>query len=487
MEDSARRAVLASLLFGEDQLRDRVGREAYSYRFVYRALAPLLARWGQTSEVTRPESRLDYAIWRAQQKGLYSVHLSFLPLHLAYLTAKAPNVLFPFWEFPDIPNTSFDNNPRNNWARIASHADLILTASRCTRDAFVKAGVRTPVRVVPVPIEALYFDVEDWQPRQRVILDCPAYLFPQPQQPLPPAPNPWVKSSLGKLGWRERVRHVYKSYVKRHVPARLDRYLTVAFRAAAAARQAYQLDTRIPYTPCPALDLSGIVYTTIINPFDPRKNWKDLLSAYLLALGDCENATLVIKLVVCPKLAPAALNGVVGHYHEMGLPHRCKLAFVIDYLTDGQMLDLMRASTFYVNTARAEGACLPLQASLAAGRPGIAPCHTAMADYFSDDLGFPIASHPEPACWPHDPDQRLTTTWHRLVWQSLHDQFRASYLAAERGDERYRKMAARGRAAMRAYAGADAVWPLLSAALDEVGGNPMSPPDTKAALLRKAS
>src|SRR5262249_3785913 len=153
---------------------------------------------------------------------------------------------------------------------------------------------------------------------------------------------------------------------------------------------------------------------------------------------------------------------------EMGLQHRCKLAFVTDYLTNSQMVDLTRASTFYVNTARAEGACLPLQASLAAGRPGIAPGHTAFADYFHDNLGFPVASHPEPACWPHDPAQRLTTSWHRLVWQSLHDQLRASYQVARQDLAGYQELADRGREQMRGYGHSSAVWPLLSAALDLV-------------------
>jgi glycosyltransferase involved in cell wall biosynthesis len=490
MENPAKRALLASLLFGEDQLPARIGREAYSYRFVYRAFAPLLARWGTTSEVTRPESRLDYAIWQAQQQGLYALHLSFLPLHHAYLTAKAPNIVFPFWEFPDIPNAGFDNNPRNNWSRIAAHADLILVASQSARHAFLKAGVRTPIRVVPVPIESEYFAVEPWQRGQRVRINCQAYVFPQPQLPAPASPSPWVKSALRQLGWRERVRHVYKSYVKRYLPARLDKYMTVAIRAAAAVRHAQQLDTRIPYRPSPSLDLSGVVYTTILNPFDPRKNWNDLLSGFLLALGDCQDATLVVKLVVCPKLAPAALNGMVGFYQEMGLQHRCKLAFVTDYLTHSQMVDLTRASSFYVNTARAEGACLPLQASLAAGRPGIAPGHTAFADYFQDNLGFLVSSHPEPACWPHDPAQRLTTSWHRLVWQSLHDQFRASYQVARQDDARYQELAERGRGQMHAYAHNNAVWPLLSAALDSVapastqGSNALLQPFAR---VRKAS
>ena len=85
------RAILASLLFGEDQMVERIGREAYSYRFVYRAFAPLLARWGQTAEVTRPESRLDYAIWKAQQQK----RGSSAPSRKAWKNAKRPSDYFP--------------------------------------------------------------------------------------------------------------------------------------------------------------------------------------------------------------------------------------------------------------------------------------------------------------------------------------------------------------------------------------------------------
>src|SRR5436309_420984 len=146
------RALIVSSVFPETETVQRIGREAYGYHFVYRAFASLLARWGHTQEVTRPESRLDYALWRARQQNRAPLHLSFTPLHLMYLTARAPNVAFPFWEFPDIPHADLANNPRNNWVRIAQRLDLILTASTFTRDAFLRAGVRTPIQVVPVPI-----------------------------------------------------------------------------------------------------------------------------------------------------------------------------------------------------------------------------------------------------------------------------------------------------------------------------------------------
>src|SRR2546421_11994595 len=97
------RAVVVSVPFAKANEADRTGTEHYSYYYVYRAFAPLLQRWGSTVEVTQPESRLDFALRRTRQAGQEPIHLSFLPLHHAYLSTEAPNVAFPFWEFPDIP------------------------------------------------------------------------------------------------------------------------------------------------------------------------------------------------------------------------------------------------------------------------------------------------------------------------------------------------------------------------------------------------
>src|SRR5262249_9245527 len=167
------------------------------------------------------------------------------------------------------------------------------------------------------------------------------------------------------------------------------------------------------------------------------------------------------------------------------------LAFVADYLSEAEMVKLAAASTYYVNPSRAEGSCLPLQNFLAAGRPGISPVHTAMADYFGGEVGFVVDSHPEPTCWPHDPGKGLTTTWHRLVWQSLHDQFCIGYAVAKEDRERYQALAARGRDRAARFAGSESVWPRLEAALQGVSGaarrRTATSIGTASAMLSKAS
>src|SRR5262249_23162745 len=170
-------------------------------------------------------------------------------------------------------------------------------------------------------------------------------------------------------------------------------------------------------------------------------------------------------------------------YQHLGIDHRCKIVFVTTYLSDAQMVDLARGSTFYLNASHAEGACLPLQDFLAAGRPGIAPIHTALTDYFRDDVGLIVASHPEPTYWPHDPDQRCSTTWHRIVWEDLHDQLQASYALARQDQDHYQTLAANGLKRIRGYASAEQVWPRLEAALNLVADGETRPE----IAVRKAS
>jgi glycosyltransferase involved in cell wall biosynthesis len=155
-----------------------------------------------------------------------------------------------------------------------------------------------------------------------------------------------------------------------------------------------------------------------------------------------------------------------------GLRHSCRVVLVAEHLTDPEMVDLLRATTFYVTATRAAGAGLVLRDALAAGRPAVAPRHTGLADCFDDGLGWVVASSPEPAPFPGDPGGRLRTTWHRLDWRSLCEGLRDSYEVARCRQDRYRELARRGRERLRAQAGCEQVLPRLRDALAGVAGAP---------------
>jgi glycosyltransferase involved in cell wall biosynthesis len=459
--------IVNSMAHGKSGKTD-LGETGYSYEFVLRAFLPLLERYGEVTRIARPESQVDFAIRRLAARGRRPIHLSFRPFTDAYLSHNGPNVLFPFWEFPDIPASDYKDNPRNNWVRIANQASLILTASRFTADALARAGVKTPVRVVPVPVSAACFETPDWRRGQSVAIDCPAYVLVQPEVPELHAIDPDARPGKNSVGFR--VKNQIKSLLRRAWVDGLKPLLPLRLsKALVAAKNAFKRGWSEGETELPVaegrLELSGIVYTSILNPDDKRKNWQDLITAFLLAVGDRDDATLVLKLAAS-YLAP--VREVLAFYNKLGVPHRARIVLVTEYLSDAQMRELVRGSTYYVNASRAEGSCLPLQDFLAAGRPGIAPANTSMVDYFDAWVGYVVESHPEPCPWPQDDTGRLHTTWHRIVWSSLRDQFAASYQAAKSEAETYQQLAAQSRLRMKSWASPDAVWPRLREALELV-------------------
>jgi glycosyltransferase involved in cell wall biosynthesis len=384
---------------------------------------------------------------------------------MTYLSSRAPNVLFPSWEFPDIPSTDLDDNPRNNWARIGNQASAIVCHSRCARDAFIEAGVTTPLHLVPIPVPKPYFELPAWEPNSSITLESPCFELPDHE----PARETLADAAekLEGLSMRARARRVYSRLVKPLIPTTVDRQVW-HIACAAGLVPPRRPEDEIPCTLRPRTRLSGIVYTTIFNPFDPRKNWQDILTSFLIAFAEQPDVTLVMKLVLRPQMLRSGLLEVFEFYRKSGLEHRCKVVVIWPYLSDEDMMALARASTYYVNASRAEGSCMPLQNTLAAGRPGIAPVHSGMADYFDEHIGFAVDSHPEPAAFPHDPEKRLRTIWHRLVWQSLHDQLAESYRFVKDGCEQYLAMGARARQAMEDFAGEEAVLRKLTEAIDSL-------------------
>ena len=451
------RALFTTSSFRAAEISRRCGDDCYSYYFVYRAFAPLLARCGEVREISHAETELEPAIGAALDDGLAAAHLSFLPLQHVPIANRVPNIAFPFWEYPDIPDYDVAGNPRNDWPRVAKKLNLILTACEFTRGAFLRAGVGVPIHVIPVPVSEAYFRVPDWREEERVVLECPCFLLPQQLD---------GSERAKRTSTAARARAVYQHRIRPRLPGLVDRLVSRAGRELLGRGEPRPFDPYpIPYSPSDRLELSGTVYTSIFNPFDQRKNWQDLLGSFLSALGDRDDASLVLKLAVSKTMAGEGLHNVLSYYQRLRLRHRAKLAVISAYLSDEQMVELARASTFYLNTSRAEGACLPVQDFLAAGRPAVAPAHTAMAEYIDERLAFVVPSQSEPTHWSWDPDRRPTTRWHRVERPALERRIRESYEMAHRDPSRYREMARAARARMRDFASSESVWPRLDQAL----------------------
>jgi hypothetical protein len=441
-----------------------LGAPGYSHEFVARLFRPLLERWGTVTEVRNADRDLQASVDECLGRGRLPIHFSVLPFQDVCIADGAVNIVMPAWEFPDVPDHAFDGNPRNDWTSVADAADLLVVSGPFTANALRRAGIETPICIVPVPSPDSYFDLPSWRPDEKHRIDCWAYVFESGGDADPDVSAPSSAASRSVL---KALEGFVRSTTRRLLGGRRYEKVSALIKNRRHARR--RTDDRpslrgLPYQEVDALELSGIVYTSIFAPDDGRKNWSDLLNAYLVALKDRADATLVCKLITKNR---GSVERVIDYYRHRALPHRCRVVFICDFLTDEQMLQLCRATTYYVQATKAEGNCLPLMNYLAAARPAVSPDHSSMSDYFGAASGFVVESHPEPAAWPHDRRLRLRTSWARIVWTSLRDQIASSHQLARERPMEYAALSASCRTAMREWAGRKAVAARFDAALEE--------------------
>lgn len=474
--------LLTSYMLGAPDGKN-MGAPGYSHEFVARLFRPLLERWGAVRDIRDAARELQAAVADCRQRGAQPVHFSVLPFQDVSFPADAPTIVMPAWEFPDVPDHAFNDNPQNDWPATAARSELVLVSGPFTESALRRGGTTAPIEIVPVPTPDAYFMIDLWASGRSTTVDCWAFEFPGSQEN-----EPTVEPKIPGKTLAKSLEKTLRTVTRRMLGAAgYDKVSRLIKTRRTSHRQ--RADTpdfrRLPYRQVEQVTLSGIVYTSILNPGDGRKNWQDLLTGFLISLADRDDATLVVKLI---SKNQSLVQRVIHFYRGLGLRHRCRLVVICDYLTDEQMLQLCRGTTYYLQSSKAEGNCLPLMNYLSAGRPGISPDHSSMGDYFSDRCGFVVESHPEPSAWPHDKALRIRTTWGRIVWSSLRDQIAASYRLAH-DVEAYAALAAECRRHMTGWASYPAVAARLDAALGRLLGPKRSRPltDLPATPLRRAA
>ncbi len=198
---------------------------------------PAFRAVGEYRPVDHPESRLAFAARKAEAEGFRPVHVAINPLQDVYLSPHLPNLVFPFWEFPQIPDRDFGVDTRQNWARIARGAALVLCACRFTADAFRNAGVTAPACVVPIPVDPSSFNLPDWEPTHSWTIICrhevlgPGLLGATGSpEPVPEGPRPGTSNRV----W-QTARRLFRRAVPWLSPKMVTR-LTLFKRGLVASR-----------------------------------------------------------------------------------------------------------------------------------------------------------------------------------------------------------------------------------------------------------
>jgi glycosyltransferase involved in cell wall biosynthesis len=390
-------------------IAQNLGRSEYSYYFVLKEYRPVLERLGRVVEVSDPQTEVDALYLDALSRGEDCVFLSFSPPHCTPVHFACPTLPVFAWEFSTIPNEPFAGEPRNDWRTVLHATGAAITHSGYTVNAVREAmGADYPIVAVPAPVWDR-FSARGAQLQR---------------QPL---------ASQVRLKIKGLVADSRTLDLRAFGPAQLRAGEGIDFEAPPREHE---------------LVLDGVIYTSVFNPGDGRKNWEDMLSAFCVTFREVDDATLVLKLTHHD--AEEALTDILHHLYK-NQSYRCRIVLIYGYLADSDYEQLVQATSYVVNTSYGEGQCLPLMEFMSCGKPAVAPRTTAMIDYLDADNAFLIDSTDELTAWPHDPRRAFRTLRYVTNWASLCRAYRGSYEVAKNDAGRYAQMSAHSVASLEKF------------------------------------
>lgn len=468
--------ILVGSKIDQASIQGSLGKPEYSYFFLMKDFLPALERLGTVLPVKSTEE-IERLTEQYRAAGEEVVFLSFSPPHQAPLGLSCPTVVVFAWEFDTLPSVAWDDNPQNDWRYVLANLQGAICTSQETAGLVKQASVEGfPVISLPAPVWDRYkslggaggssADLGDRVfPFAGIVIDSPILGLsadglvrkpsevptepepePEPEPPSPPGAltQAWQLSKALFKGWLEEIRR----------PLQSPSDIAITAEASTPAVAPADLAEPAEAPPLHLIKVSGVVYTTVLNPADSRKNWVELITAFCWAFKEREDATLIVKMT----------HHDLEYYRIVLItllsrlaPFSCRVIVLHGFLEDEQYHELIKATTYYVNASSGEGLCLPLMEFLSAGKPGIAPVHSAMSDYIDEQLAFLLKCSLEPFCWPHDPTGVFMTHRHRLNWQSLVEAYQDSYQVAQSQPELYRNMSHLAFNRMQAFASVDVV------------------------------
>jgi len=376
-----------------------IGGLDYSYYFVLKKYQTVLEKFAHVIEIRHPASEVDVIYKNCEARGEPCLFLSFTPPFKTTMGLQCPTISVFAWEYLTLPTDEWGGEPRNDWRTVfREHGRTITHSSFAVRSVQLAMGKDFPVWSIPAPVW------DDYAKHYRK-----------------------EKTSVRSNGFDLTFDGIF-----------IDFQGCGAVTAAEAKgtgfieqRSALAEDKKVN------IHLEGIIYTTVFNPNDGRKNWMDLLWAFCWAFRDVEDVTLVMKLAYYDF---EAVRGIIVSEIQKLAPFKCRVVALHGFLNDDNYTKLVQESTYVVNTAYGEGQCLPLMEYMSAGKPAIAPSHTAMEDYVNHDNAFVVASNMEWIHWPHDPRSALRTFRYKISWESLYHAYQESYAVAKNDPGRYLRM-----------------------------------------------
>ncbi|WP_374289316.1 glycosyltransferase [Pseudomonas fluvialis] len=440
--------ILVYSYYNAKTIAGSMGLPDYSYYFVLKDFLPVLRELGEVIVVER-EQDIQSACQQAVDSGQPSLFLSFTPPHKTPLGLPCTTLPVFAWEFSSIPNEHWQNDKRQNWCLVLQELGAAITHSgQIVQAVRRELGDDFPIISVPSPVWDKYAQLRrcERNPLTPATLHLSSGVVIDSHDP---RLWPYIagEDCVALAVQEQRERKSQRLFDEGAQAASIDRLShESALQVSKRHLRSYwtelcdalslkdPLDKPLPSRDEPrlpvwknrrcSLQLEGVVFTSLFNPYDGRKNWADMLTAFCSAFRHTPDATLVFKL---------------GHREYLSAVHdmliwmarmprfECRVVLLQGYLEGESFEQLIRSTSFVVNAAYGEGQCLPLMEFMSCGVPAVAPCHSGMADYMDEQVGFVVNSWEDGTAWCHDPRLAYRTLRHQIDWASLRDAYQAAY------------------------------------------------------------
>ncbi|WP_447744070.1 glycosyltransferase [Pseudomonas nicosulfuronedens] len=219
------------------------------------------------------------------------------------------------------------------------------------------------------------------------------------------------------------------------------------------------------------ITLHGVVYTSILRAEDETRNWTEMLTAFCRTFRNQPDATLVVKF--SHENLSSGRIGMLTNLSRLS-PFKCRVVVINGHLDECEYTRLIAASHYLVHPALSESSAITVQEFMSAGRPILAPRHSALNDWLEADHPLILRCGRQPAHWAGDPDKRLRYFDYRLNWQSMCSVFRSSFDLAVREPCTYQALSAQARAGLEKSARLEQLKAQWGAFFTEMGGGTLS-------------
>lgn len=443
----------------ESNIASRLGVSEYSYYFVLRWFVPVLSKLGEVKIIHDPLVEADLAYDLALQQGRHCVLFSFAPPHCTLEPKRCPVVPMVAWEFERIPDYAWDDaDPRSDWRYVLGRTGMVITHSEFARQAILRAMPEGyPVWSMPAPVwdrfSALGKRLNHQQgrlPGKGLNVRIKGRLFDSAQHipnSLALAQEQAAAEEAARIeAERIKTEQAIDPVVAKRMRRAARRKRSVQkFLARLRGQSLAQFDPQPVQQPAPQplqpadhhVQAKGIVYASILNPLDGRKNLWDIVTAFAACFQDVEDAVLVLKLNDADGMS--TFEGMAFQLQKFSWL-KCRIIAFNGYLEDDNYEQFLDGCDYVVNASTGEGQCLPLMELMSMGTPAIAPDHTSMADYITPENAFVLPSTRYLTRWPQDPSAAYTTLAFNVPWDALCDTYKKSFDLARNTPQVYQRM-----------------------------------------------